>query len=86
MDQQVADDGTRIIKLMGCEYRLAESEILSWLVCFGEVVSEITEEKFDDQGLGADLPPIGNGTYINVTPLPFSPVQFQYNCYFNRRN
>ena len=28
----------------------------------------------------------GKGPDINVTPLPFSPVQFQYNCYFNGRN
>ena len=58
------DDGTRLVRIVGCEYRLSESEILDRLGCFGEVVSEITEERFDSQGLDPTLPPIGNGTYI----------------------
>ena len=58
------DDGTRIIRIIGCEFRLSESEILEWLNCFGEVISEITEEQFDSEGLDPELPPIGNGTYI----------------------
>ena len=49
---------------MGCEYRLSESEILNWLGCFGEVISEIAEENFDDNDLDSELPPIGNGTHI----------------------
>ena len=61
------DDGTRNVKIMGCEYKLSESEILEWLGCFGEVISEITEEQFGDGDPDLDtdstLPPIGNGTY-----------------------
>ena len=49
---------------MGCEYRLSETEILGWLCCFGQVVSEITEEAFDNAGLDPNLPPVGNGTYL----------------------
>ena len=37
--------------MVGCEYRLSEAEILGWLCCFGQVVSEITEEPFDNAGL-----------------------------------
>ena len=45
------DDGTRLLRIIGCEFRLSESEILAWLSCFGEVISEITEEQFDSEGL-----------------------------------
>ena len=61
------DDGTRIICIIGCEYRLLESQILDWLSLFGEVISEITEEPFEDddeQGSGEKMPTIGNGTYL----------------------
>ena len=36
------DDGTRLVRVSGCEYRLSESKILDWLSCFGEVISEIS--------------------------------------------
>ena len=57
------DDGTRLIRIIGCEFRLSESEILHWLSCFGEVISEKTEEPFESEGLDPELPPIGNGVY-----------------------
>ena len=52
--------------VFGCEYKLSESKILDWLGCFGEVLSEITEERFggDDPDLDQTLPPVGNGSYI----------------------
>ena len=43
------DDGTRDIKITGCEYKLSETEILDWLACFGDVISEITEERFGSE-------------------------------------
>ena len=43
------NDGTRVIKIIGCEYRLLEPKILDWLSMFGEVVSEITEELFEEK-------------------------------------
>ena len=51
---------------MGCEYRLLESEILDWLSLFGEVVSEITEELFDEvtDSTNEKMPPVGNVTYV----------------------
>ena len=65
-NQPHIDDGTRLVRVIGCDYRLLESEILDWLSLFGEVLSEIREEKFedvDDPNL-TDLPPVGNGTYL----------------------
>ena len=45
---------------------------MDWLGCFGKVISEITEEQFgaDEQVPDPDpeLPPIGNGTYIDRVP------------------
>ena len=54
------DDGTRLVKIIGCEYKLSESEILNWIGCFGEVLSEITEERFgfDDPDFDQSLPPV----------------------------
>ena len=43
------DDGTRAVRIIGCEYCLIESEILSWLAKFGEVKSEITEEVLQNE-------------------------------------
>ena len=60
----LVDDGTRLVRIVGCEYRLSESEILNWLTIFGEVLSEITEEPFDDSCQDPTLSPVGNGTYI----------------------
>jgi hypothetical protein len=58
------DDGTRMVRIIGCEYRLSESEILNWLGMFGEIISEITEEPYDEEGHKDDsMPLVGNGTY-----------------------
>ena len=45
------DDGTRLVRVIGCEYRLSESEITNWLGHFGEVLSEISEESFENDSL-----------------------------------
>ena len=39
-----------MVRIIGCEYRLSECEILDWLGIFGEVISENTEEPFEDDG------------------------------------
>ena len=63
--EQHFDDGTRLVRIIGCEYRLLESEILDWLSLYGDVISEITEEPYLDADEPEDgLPPIGNGTYL----------------------
>ena len=62
--EQIPDDGTRLVRIIGCEYKFTETEILDWLSCFGEVISEIAEEPFGNEELEPDLPPVGNGVYI----------------------
>ena len=57
------------MRIIGCEYRLLESEILDWLSLYGDVISEIMEEPYEDRDEPeADpedkLPPVGNGTYL----------------------
>ena len=65
-NQQYSDDGTRVVKISGCDYKLLESEILDWLALFGEVLSEITEEQYEDldDTESRELPPVGNGNYL----------------------
>ena len=86
------DDGTRIVRIIGCDYKLSESEITDWLTQFGEVISEITEEQFNNgEALDEDvekMPPVGNGTYIvtmklrkdlpNWVPMYGRRVRFEY--------
>ena len=38
----------KVVRIIGCDYKLRESEILDWLVQFGELSSEITEEAYGD--------------------------------------
>ena len=65
-NQRYMDDSTRIVMIVGCDYRLLESEILDWLELFGEILSEIREEVYEDKDAPntGDLPSVGNGTYV----------------------
>ena len=71
MPSQYFDDRTRLVRIIGCEYRLSGSEILNWLVLFGEVLCEIAEEPFEvvENLSEADMPPVGNGTYLVAMKL-----------------
>ena len=42
------DDGIRIIKLDGCDYRIPEDTLVEFLSFFGSIESEIMEDLFDD--------------------------------------
>ena len=42
------DDGTRMIKIEGCEYRVPEKVLVEFLEFFGEIKSEILEDTFQD--------------------------------------
>ena len=42
------DNGEKVVKIEGCEYRLTEEEILAWLSLYGEVTSELKEDCFRD--------------------------------------
>ena len=48
-DNVKQDDGVRLVKIEGCEYRLSEDEILAWLSLYGEVKSELKEDCFRDE-------------------------------------
>ena len=41
-------DGTRMIKIEGCEYRVPEKVLVEFLEFFGEIKSEILEDTFQD--------------------------------------
>ena len=44
MDEELLEEGVKIVKVEGCEYRISEEEIIAWLSLYGEVVSEIEED------------------------------------------
>ena len=48
--QQVnqVDDGTRRIKIEGCEYRIPKEVLIEFLCHYGEIISPFTEELFSD--------------------------------------
>ena len=68
------DDGTRRVRIVGCDYKLLESEILDWLGLFGEVLSEIKEEIYEesDDEQRKVMPPVGNGNYLVTMRLSTS--------------
>ena len=41
-------DWTRVVKIEGCDYRVSEEMILSWLGLYGEVLSDLVEDVFED--------------------------------------
>ena len=42
------DDGSRLIRVEGCEYRIPENVITEFLSHYGEITSKIVEELFED--------------------------------------
>ena len=44
MEEGVLEEGLKIVKVEGCEYRISEEEIVAWLSLFSEVVSEVEED------------------------------------------
>ena len=47
IEEQYTDDGTRLVKIEGCEYRVPRDVLMEYLSHFGQVVSEILEEVFE---------------------------------------
>ena len=47
---QSTDDGTRKITIEGCEYRIPKEVLFQYLEHYGEIVSDIREQLFDDGG------------------------------------
>ena len=43
------DDGLKVVKIEGCEYRIPEENILAWLSLYGETTSKLEEDRFRDE-------------------------------------
>ena len=43
-----SEDWTRMVKIEGCDYKITEEMLLSWLAEYGEIESELVEDVFDD--------------------------------------
>ena len=58
------DEGIRWVKVEGCEYRIEQQQIKDWLAQFGELLSDIVEDTFEDESDDQEsYPAIGNGIY-----------------------
>ena len=64
LDSAPKDDGKKLVKIEGCEYRVTEDEILQWLSNYGEVTSKLEEDVFRDEvakdGIGDGTNRTGN--------------------------
>ena len=49
---QVIDDGTRELKIFGCEYRFSKQSLVDFLNHYGELLTDIVKELFEDGGSG----------------------------------
>ena len=56
---QNQDDGTREMKIFGCEYRVAKQDLIDALSHYGELLTDIVEELFED---GMDTVDAANGS------------------------
>ena len=56
-----SENDVRWVKLEGCDYQLTEAEIKEGLAPFGELLSPIREDIYEDSDSERD--PVGNGTY-----------------------
>ena len=66
-----------MVSIIGCEFRLSESEILNWLGCFGEVLSEITVEALN--AVYFDTPIFGDHLLV-IAELMFGSGPSGNNC------
>ena len=48
-DNVAREDGVKVVKIEGCEYRVTKDEILQWLSHYGEVTSELEEDCFREE-------------------------------------
>jgi hypothetical protein len=44
------DEGIRVIKIEGCDYRIPMTTLLGVLSHYGEIISEVMEDPFEDGG------------------------------------
>ena len=43
-----SDEWTRVVKVEGCDYRVSKDMILEWLEMYGEVLTDLVEDVFED--------------------------------------
>jgi len=43
-----SEEWKRVVKIEGCDYRVSKDMILSWLSLYGEVLSDVVEDVFED--------------------------------------
>ena len=48
-DNVKQNDGLKLVRIEGCEYRVTKDEIMQWLSLFGEVTSTLEEDCFRDE-------------------------------------
>ena len=73
-DTAPKNDGNKVVKIEGCEYRVSEDEILNWLSHYGEVTSKLEEDVFRDEvatdGVGDGTNRTGNYTVLMKLERP----------------
>ena len=73
-DAAPKNDGSKVVKIEGCEYRVTEDEILHWLSHYGEVTSKLEEDVFRDEvatdGVGDGTNRTGNYTVLMKLERP----------------
>ena len=47
-DPAVVDDGSRLVKIEGCDYRVPKEVLVEFLAHYGQVLSDVREEVFND--------------------------------------
>ena len=48
LSQESIDEGIRILKIDGCDYKIPEGVLIQFLSSYGEIMSEILEDLFED--------------------------------------
>jgi hypothetical protein len=49
-NNQEMDEGIRVIKIQGCDYRIPEKALLGVQSHYGEIIFEVTQDLFEDSG------------------------------------
>ena len=69
-DNAPKDDGQKVVKIEGCEYRVTKDEILQWLSFYGEVTSNLEEDVFKDEFVSDGNNRTGNYTVMMKLDRP----------------
>jgi hypothetical protein len=63
-DNVEREDGVKVVKIEGCEYRVTKDEILQWLSHYGEVTSDLEEDCFREEVVSEGNNRTGNYTVM----------------------